>query len=66
VYELHKQASVFLLPKQYESSIFDNCYGPGVHHAHKTQDDDGEKGSGGVFLDEKENQRRHCVKLGVH
>jgi hypothetical protein len=46
--------------------MFDNCYGPAVHHGHKTQDDDGEKGSGGVFLDGEENQRRHCVQLGVH
>jgi hypothetical protein len=31
--------------------MFDNCYGPGVHDRNKTQDDDDEKGSGGVFLD---------------
>jgi hypothetical protein len=46
--------------------MFDNCYGPGVHDGHKTQGNYDEKGSGGVFLDREENQRRHCVQLGVH
>jgi hypothetical protein len=46
--------------------MFDNCYGPGVHDANKTQGNYDEKGSGGVFLDGEENQRRHCVQLGVH
>jgi hypothetical protein len=46
--------------------MFDNCYGPGVHDGNKTQGNYDEKGSGGVFLDGEENQRRHCVQLGVH